>query len=325
MTFIKSKIIGTGSYLPKKILTNADLEKIVDTTDEWIQERTGIKARHVVENENTSDLAYNAGKAAIEKAGIDASEVDLVIVATTTPDNTFPATATKVQNMLGISKGAAFDIQAVCSGFVYALNVADGLLKTGNFKNALVIGAETLSKIVDWNDRNTCVLFGDGAGAIVLQGYEASDNIKDKGVIDTLIRADGAGYDMLKTSGGVSTEDKSLGHILMQGREVYKHAVTNLTDIAEEILEKNNINKEELSLFVPHQANIRIIESTAKKLKFTLEKTVITLYHHANTSAASIPLALDTAVRENRIKENDLILLDAMGGGFTWGASLIRF
>ncbi len=325
MSFIKSKIIGTGSYLPEKILTNADMEKIVDTTDEWIQERTGIKERHIVTDEKTSDLAYNAAKKAIANAGLSHDDIDLVVVATTTPDNTFPATATKVQGMLGITKGAAFDIQAVCSGFVYALSVADGLLKSGNFKNALVIGAETLSRIVDWTDRNTCVLFGDGSGAVVLQAYEATDNIKDKGIIDTLIRADGGKYDLLTTTGGVGTEDKNVGVITMQGRDVYKHAVANLTEVAEVILEKNGIAKEDLALFVPHQANLRIIDSTAKKLKFTLDKTIVTLYHHANTSAASIPLALDYAMSNNRIKEGDLVLLDAMGGGFTWGASLIRF
>ncbi len=325
MSFIKSKIIGTGSYLPKKVLTNADMEKIVDTSDEWIRERTGIRERHIAQNEKTSDLAFEAAKNAIKNSGLTSDDIDLVVVATTTPDNTFPATAAKVQGMLNIKKGAAFDIQAVCSGFVYALSVTDGLLKTGNFKNALVIGAETLSRIVDWNDRNTCVLFGDGAGAVVLQGYEANDNIKDKGIIDNLIRADGAHYDLLVTTGGISTEDKNAGHILMQGKEVYKHAVTNLSDVAEEILEKNNIAKEDLSLFVPHQANLRIIESTAKKLKFTLEKTIVTLYHHANTSAASIPLALDYAMQNGKINEGDLVLLDAMGGGFTWGASLIRF
>ncbi len=325
MAFIKSKIIGSGSYLPEKVLTNFDLEKIVDTTDDWIQERTGIKSRHAVETENTSDLAFYAAKKAIADAGLTKDDIDLVIVATTTPDNTFPATAAKVQGMLEINKGAAFDIQAVCSGFVYALSVADGLIKTGNYKNALVIGAETLTKLIDWTDRNTCVLFGDGAGAVVLQGYEATDNIKDKGIIDNLIRADGSKYDLLVTTGGLSSEEKNLGYITMQGRDVYKHAVANLTDVAEQILEKNGISKDELALFVPHQANIRIIESTAKKLNFTLEKTIVTLYHHGNTSAASIPLALDYARQNNKIKENDLVLLDAMGGGFTWGASLIRF
>ncbi len=324
MSFIKSKIIGTGSYLPEKVLTNNDLAEMVDTSDEWIQERTGIKSRHIVTDEKTSDLAFKAASRALEKAELTAEDIDLNIVATTTPDNTFPATSAKVQSMLGIKQGAAFDIQAVCSGFVYALNVADGLLKSGNFRNAIVIGAETISRLVDWNDRNTCVLFGDGAGAVVLHAYEADDNINDAGIIDTLIRADGDKYDLLVTTEGVSSDSKQVGHITMQGREVYKYAVANLTNVAEEILEKNNIKKEELSLLVPHQANLRIIESTAKKLNFTLEKTIVTLYHHANTSAASIPLALDYAFSNDRVKSGDLILLDAMGGGFTWGASLVR-
>ena len=326
MTVLRSKIIGTGSYLPEKVLTNQDLEGTVDTSDSWIQERTGIKERHIVaEDENTSDIAYQAALKAITSAKIKANDIDLIVLATTTPDHIFPATAAKVQALLGIKRAAAFDIQAVCSGFVFALDVADSMIKSGKYKRALVIGAETMSRILNWTDRNTCVLFGDGSGAVVLEGYECEGTQTDRGIIDTIIHTDGRHYEKLQQTGGISDKDRNIGYIHMEGKEVFKHAVSNLTKVAEDILQRNDLSGEDLDLFIPHQANLRIIDSTAKKLKFTLEKTIITVYYHANTSSASIPLAMDYAVRNGRLREGDLILLDCMGAGFTWGASLIRF
>jgi len=329
---IRSEIIGCGSYLPERIVSNSELTKTVDTSDEWIVPRTGIKQRHMAaEGELTSDLAYNAGVKALEHAGMDASELDLVIVATATPDSTFPATATKVQAMLGMTSGAAFDLQAVCSGFVYGLSTADSFIKAGNAKNILLIGAETFSRILDWDDRTTCVLFGDGAGAVVLRAN--SDNAPSpndvayntaKGILSTHLHSDGRYSDILYVDGGASTSE-SVGKLRMSGKEVFRHAVKNLADVVTETLDANNLTQEDLDWLVPHQANQRILASTAKKLNLSLDQVVMTVDHHANTSAASIPLALDEAVKDGRIKEGDLLLMEAMGGGLTWGAGLVRW
>ncbi|NQV54808.1 MAG: ketoacyl-ACP synthase III [Rhodospirillales bacterium] len=321
---LNSRIIGCGSYLPEKIVTNADLSKTVDTTDEWITERTGIKQRHfAAEGQLTSDLAYEAATRALKSAGIDPSEVDLIVVGTTTPDDTFPATSVKIQGRLGIKHGAAFDIQAVCSGFVYALSVVDSMLRTGQARTALVIGAETMSRILDWQDRGTCVLFGDGAGAVVLRAEEAAP-INPRGIISTHIHSDGSYKDLLYCNGGPSSTGNA-GVIKMMGREVFKHAVTNLADVVVEALAANSLDAADIDWLVPHQANQRIIESTIKKLGMDREKVVMTIANHANTSAASIPLALDAAVSDGRIKEGDLILMEAMGGGLTWGAAIARW
>lgn len=320
MSRVRSIIAGTGSYLPANILTNAQLEKMVDTSDEWIVQRSGIESRHIAAgDETTSDMAIAAAKRAIEAAGCDPSTIDGIIVATTTPDQTFPAVAVRVQSELGIPHGMAFDVQAVCSGFVYALSTADAFIKCGNVKRVLVIGAEKMSAIVDWRDRTTCVLFADGAGAVIL---EADEN--KEGIISTHLYANGEGRTMLYTDGGPSTTGTK-GHIQMEGREVFKHAVTYLADIVKEVCEVNNITGADIDWLVPHQANIRIIEATAKKLGLPMGQVVLTIQKHGNTSAASIPLALDEAVRDGRIKRGDLLLLEAMGGGFTWGAALIRY
>ena len=306
-----SRIAGTGSYLPEKVVTNADMEKIVDTTDEWIQTRTGIKQRHIAaDNEMTSDLATKAAEKALEMAAINGSDLDLIIVATTTPDKTFPSVATIVQNRIGANGCAAFDVQAVCTGFVYALGIADQFIRAGNAKKALVIGAETLSKIVDWNDRTTCVLFGDGAGAAVLEASE------EPGILSSHLHADGAHEDLLHVPDST---------IEMKGNEVFKVAVNTLGRIVDETLEANGMQKSDVDWLVPHQANLRIISATAKKLKLSDERVVITVPEHGNTSAASIPLALDTAVRDGRIQRGETLLLEAFGGGFTWGSVLIKF
>jgi 3-oxoacyl-[acyl-carrier-protein] synthase-3 len=321
---IYSRIIGSGSHLPEKTLTNLDLEKIVETSDEWIVERTGIKQRHIVgENETTSDLATKAAKNALEAAGVTKDEIDLIIVATTTPDRVFPSTACLVQEKLGIHGCAAFDVQAVCTGFVYALSVADKFIKSGSSRCALVIGAETLSKILDWNDRTTCVLFGDGAGAVVLS---ASD---EAGILSTHLHADGQYKELLTTTGGVSENTASFqkgeAFITMKGNEVFKMAVNTLGAIVDETLQHNNMEKEDVDWLVPHQANIRIINATAKKLKMPTERVVITVDKHGNTSAASIPLALDVAIRDGRIKRGETVLMEAFGGGFTWGSVLAKY
>jgi len=321
---IYSKITGTGSYLPEKVLTNNDLEKIVDTTDQWITDRTGIKERCIVaDGETTCDLAEKAARNAIDAAGIKASDIDLIIVATTTPDRVFPSTACLLQKRLDIHGCPAFDVQAVCTGFVYALSVADKFIKTGESKHALVVGAETLSRIIDWKDRSTCVLFGDGAGAVVLS---ASDK---QGILSTHIHADGAYEQLLTVDGGISegfdNVTNGTGHIKMQGNEVFKMAVTTLGRIVDETLSANNLKKSDIDWLVPHQANIRIILATAKKLKMSMDHVVVTVDKHGNTSAASIPLALDTAVRDGRIKEGQTILLEAFGGGFTWGSVLVKY
>jgi 3-oxoacyl-[acyl-carrier-protein] synthase-3 len=318
---LRSIFRGVGSYLPERIVTNDELSKTIDTTDEWIQQRVGIKQRHVAaEGEFTSDLAVRAARRALDNARLSPSEIDLIIVATTTPDLTFPATATLVQNKLGIHQGAAFDIQAVCSGFVYGVVTADSFLKNGVARRALVIGAETTSRILDWTDRTTCVLFGDGAGAAVLElGGDG-----ERGVLASSLRADGQFADKLNTSGGPSTTG-TIGHVQMEGREVFRHAVGKITDVVENVLTATGYTVADLDWFVPHQANRRIIEGAGEKLHIPPEKVVITVDRHANTSAASVPLALTEAVTDGRIKRGDLVMIEAMGGGFTWGASLIRW
>jgi len=317
-----SRIAGTGSYLPEKVLSNADLESMVETSDQWITERTGIKKRHIVaDDETTTDLAYNAAINAINAAGITNNAIDLIIVATTTPTKTFPSTASLVQERLGIHGCPAFDIQAVCTGFVYALTVADKFIKAGGVRNALVIGAESLSRIVDWTDRNTCVLFGDGAGAVVLQ---ASEEI---GILSTHIHCDGSFNELLHVPGGPGgveslTESDT---IEMQGNDVFKVAVRTLSNIVDETLEANQLEKSAIDWLIPHQANIRIIAATAKKLSMSMDHVVVTVDEHGNTSAASIPLALDAAVRDGRIQRGETLLLEAFGGGFTWGSALIKY
>ncbi|EME69793.1 3-oxoacyl-(acyl carrier protein) synthase III [Paramagnetospirillum caucaseum] len=321
---VRSQIVGCGSYLPSRLVTNAELAAQVDTSDEWIVERSGIRQRHIAaEGETTSDLATHAALRALESAGISGSAVDLIILATATPDNTFPATATKVQQRIGMKHGAAFDIQAVCSGFVYALSVADNFIKTGQVQTALVIGAETFSRILDWNDRATCVLFGDGAGAVVLRANRGKGGSNDRGILSTHLHSDGSHYDLLYVDGGPSST-QTVGHVHMEGREVFRHAVINLASVVGEALSANDLKASDIDWVVPHQANRRIIEGTAKKLGFPLAKMVMTVEKHANTSAASIPLALTEAVGDGRIKPGQLVLLEAMGGGFTWGSALVR-
>ncbi|MBL8895351.1 MAG: ketoacyl-ACP synthase III [Rhizobiales bacterium] len=321
----RSILEGVGSYLPARILSNADLSRIVDTSDEWIVERTGIRERRIAaEGETTGHLAVAAARNALADARIDASEIDLIILATSTPDNTFPATATQVQAALGITKGAAFDLQAVCSGFVYALSVADSLLQSGQGTTALVIGSETFSRILDWNDRATCVLFGDGAGAVVIRAGEGKGTTADRGILASRIRSDGRYADKLYVDGGPSST-KTVGHLRMEGREVFKHAVINIAGVMEETIRAAGLKPQDIDWFVPHQANKRILEGTARRLGIEESRVVITLDKHGNTSAASIPLALDTAVKDGRIKRGDLVLMEAMGGGFTWGAALLRW
>ena len=325
MAVIRSIIRGVGAYVPKKIMTNEDLAKLVDTSDDWITERTGIKARHIAEEgETTSDLAIAAGKQALVRSGIDPGDIDLVLVATATPNRTFPATAVTVQAGLGIQNGAAFDIQAVCSGFVYALTTADNFLRCGNFKRALVIGAETFSRILDWEDRGTCVLFGDGAGAVVLEAMPQRGDNSDRGILSTRLRSDGRFEDLLYVDGGPSST-KTTGYLRMNGREVFRHAVQKISGVIEETLVETGFAADEIDWFVPHQANKRILDGIAKKLKVDPGKIVITLDHHGNTSAASIPLALNEAYEDGRIKEGHLVLMEAMGGGLTWGAVLARW
>lgn len=323
---IKAYISGTGSYLPPKILTNKDLEKMVDTSDEWIVQRSGIKERHIAENEATSDMAIKAAKRAMEMAGIAADQINGIIVATTTPDSTFPAVAVKVQAALGIPACPAFDVQAVCSGFVYALSTANAYVKTGLMSRVLVIGAEKMSSIIDWTDRGTCVLFADGAGAVIVEArdVEEGEGLEGQGIHSTHLYANGEGKDLLYVDGGVSSTGDS-GHIKMEGKEVFKYAVTYLAEIVAEVLAQNKIHPDQIDWLVPHQANIRIIESTAKKLDMSMDKVIVTIDRHGNTSAASIPLALDEAVRDGRIKRGDMVLTEAMGGGLTWGAVLFRF
>lgn len=321
---IYSRITGTGGYLPDRVMTNHDLAKIVDTSDQWIRERTGIRKRHIaVDGQNTVDLAEHAARRALEAAGHDVQDVDLIIVATTTPDQVFPSTACLLQKRLDRHGCAAFDIQAVCTGFVYALAVADKFIKTGSAKCALVVGAETLSRVLDWTDRGTCVLFGDGAGAVVV---EASD---EPGILSTHLHADGAYESLLTVPGGISQGYDSLkdgnGYVKMKGNEVFKVAVNTLGRIVDETLEANNMSKSDIDWLVPHQANIRIIQATARKLKMSMDHVIVTVDEHGNTSSASVPLALDVAVRDGRVKRGETLLLEAFGGGFTWGSILLRF
>jgi 3-oxoacyl-[acyl-carrier-protein] synthase III len=322
---IRSIVRGVGSYLPAHVMTNADLAKKVDTSDEWIVQRTGIRERHIAaEGEKTSDLGLAAARAALENAGITADAVDLIVLATSTPDQTFPATAVTIQAELGITRGAAFDMQAVCSGFVFALATADLFLRSGDFRCALVIGAETFSRILDWSDRGTCVLFGDGAGAVVLEAGEQAGDRTDRGILTTKLRSDGRHRMKLYVDGGPSSTG-TVGHLRMEGREVFRHAVGMITDVIEDAFEVTGYNANDVDWFVPHQANKRIIDGSAHKLGITPEKIVTTVNLHGNTSAASIPLALSVARADGRIKQGDLVLLEAMGGGFTWGSALIRW
>lgn len=322
---IRSVVRGVGAYLPSHILTNADLAQMVDTTDDWIVQRTGIRERRIAANDEvTSDLALHAARAALADAGLEASAIDLIVLATSTPDNTFPATAVTVQAGLGITQGAAFDVQAVCSGFVYALATADNFLKSGSYKRALVIGAETFSRILDWSDRTTCVLFGDGAGALVLEGVPATGAADEPGVMTTHLRSDGRHKNKLYVDGGVSST-RSVGFLRMEGREVFRHAVGMITDVIEDAFAATGVTAQSIDWFVPHQANRRIIDASAVKLGIAPEKVVITVDRHGNTSAASIPLALASAYAEGRVKKGDIVLLEAMGGGFTWGSALVRW
>jgi 3-oxoacyl-[acyl-carrier-protein] synthase-3 len=322
---MRSVVLGVGSYLPQKILTNAELSTMVDTSDEWITQRTGIKERHIArDGELTSDLATAAGRAALAHAGVSIGEIDLIILATATPDNTFPASAVSVQDKLGMHHGAAFDIQAVCSGFVFALAQADAMIRAGLARKILVAGAETFSRIVDWTDRGTCVLFGDGAGAVVLSGEEQGGTREDRGILASRLRSDGRFKPMLYVDGGPSSTG-TVGHVRMEGREVFKHAVGMITDVIEDVFAATGYSAADIDWFVPHQANMRIIDASAKKLGINPDKVIRTVGQHGNTSAASIPLALSAASAEGRLKKGDLVLLESMGGGFTWGAILLRW
>src|SRR3954447_26721295 len=322
---LRSVVLGCGSYLPSRVLSNADLSRMVDTSDEWIVQRTGIHERRIAaEGETTSDMALNAARAALAAAKLDAKAIDLIVLATSTPDNTFPASAVSVQAGLGITRGAAFDLQAVCSGFVYGLAIADGLLRAGSFKRALVVGSETFSRILDWNDRTTCVLFGDGAGAVVLDAQVQPGTREDRGVLTSRLRSDGRHKMKLYVDGGTSST-QTVGHLRMEGRDVFRYAVDAITDVVEEAFRDTGYSAADIDWFVPHQANKRIIDGAAHKLGIAPEKVIVTLDRHGNTSAASIPLALADAVADRRIKRGDLVLLEAMGGGFTWAAALLRW
>ncbi|MCG8490500.1 MAG: ketoacyl-ACP synthase III [Sneathiellales bacterium] len=321
----RSVIVGTGSYLPERVLTNEELSRMVDTTDEWIVARSGIRERRIAaDGELTSDLATKAAEAALEAAGLTADDIDLVLLATATPDETFPATATTVQKNLGMTKGFAFDVQAVCTGFIYALATADNFVKAGQANRALVIGAETFSRIIDWEDRTTCVLFADGAGAVILEASEEEGTNRDRGILTSHLHADGNHHDLLYVDGGPSST-QTTGYLRMAGREVFKHAVNNLASVVGEALEATDLKAEDIDWLIPHQANKRIIDGTGRKLKMDPAKVVVTVDRHGNTSAASVPLALDEAVRDGRIKRGDVLLLEAMGGGFTWGSALVRW
>ena len=325
MTVVRSVITGCGAYLPARRVSNEELSKTVDTSDQWIVERTGIRARHIAaKDEKTSDLALAASKQALAMAGIEPNDLDLIIVGTATPDETFPSTATMVQSKLGMTRGAAFDVQAVCSGFIYALTIADNFVKAGQAKRILVIGAETFSRILDWTDRTTCVLFGDGAGAVVVEASTGEGTTADRGILSTHLHSDGRQHDLLYVDGGPSSTGTS-GFVRMKGKEVFRHAVVNLADVVKESLAATGFDASDIDWIVPHQANRRILDGTARKLGIAPEKVIITVDEHANTSAASVPLALNQAVSDGRIKRGDLLLLEAMGGGFTWGACLVRW
>ncbi|WBO22767.1 beta-ketoacyl-ACP synthase III [Sphingomonas abietis] len=323
---IRAFIAGTGSALPRRRVTNAELTETVDTSDAWIVERTGIRARYIAgDDETTASLAADAARKALADAGIDAAEIGLIVLATATPDQTFPSSATKVQAMLGIADCVAFDVQAVCSGFLYALSVAESMIRGGTAKAAIVIGAETFSRILDWEDRATCVLFGDGAGAVVLKAEDGPENPAEaRGVLAAKLHADGRHNELLYVDGGPSTT-QTVGKLRMKGREVFRHAVVNLANVLGEVLSELNLTAADIDWLVPHQANARILDATARKLDLSPDRVVVTVDQHANTSAASVPLALDVAVKDGRIKRGDLLVLEAMGGGFTWGAAVIRF
>ncbi|MEP0070653.1 beta-ketoacyl-ACP synthase III [Pyruvatibacter sp.] len=321
---IRSIVKGVGAYLPERIITNAEMATLVDTSDDWITARTGINQRHIAaDGELTSDLAIAASKVALKNAGVHADDLDLIILATATPDDTFPATATVVQAALGMERGFAFDMQAVCSGFVYAVATADNFIKAGQAKNVLVIGAETFSRILDWEDRTTAVLFGDGAGALVLQAGEGEGSNTDRGVLTSHLHSDGRHRSKLYVDSGPSRG--SVGHLRMEGKEVFRHAVVNIAEAIDEALDATGLEAKDIDWFVPHQANKRILDATAKRIGLAPETVVMTVGQHANTSAASVPLALDVAVKDGRIKQGDMVLLEAMGGGFTWGSALIRW
>jgi 3-oxoacyl-[acyl-carrier-protein] synthase-3 len=325
VTIIRSQIIGCGAYLPERIVTNAELARSVDTSDEWIVSRTGIRRRHiVVDGETTADLALKSAERALADAKVGVREIDLVIVATTTPDETFPSVATAVQSRVGMTRGAAFDVQAVCSGFIYGLAVADNFIKARQASTILLIGAETMSRLMDWTDRSTCVLFGDGAGALVLRAGEGRGDPSDRGVFNTKLYSDGRLHDLLYVDGGPSTTGTT-GHLRMLGKEVFKHAVINIADSIEAAVRDSGVAISDVDWFVPHQANQRILDATARRLKVPLERFISTIEDHGNTSAASVPLALDVAVQDGRIKRGELVLLEAMGGGLTWGAALLRW
>ncbi len=324
MSRFRSVIAGVGSCLPKKVLSNADLAKMVDTSDEWIRKRTGIKRRHIAsDGETTANLGTDAAKRALEAAGMEAGDMDLLILATATPDLTFPATATMIQANLGMVRGFAFDINAVCSGFLYALATADSFIARGQARNALVIGAETFSRILDWEDRSTCVLFGDGAGAVVLSGQPGAPGMGERGIVHSYLRSDGRFTDLLYVDGGPS-RTQTVGHLRMSGNQVFRHAITNISASIAKVLDDAGLTVSDVDWFVPHQANQRILEGISRRLGLPEDRVVSTVAEHGNTSAASIPLALDTAVRDGRIKKGDLVLMEALGGGFTWGAALVR-
>jgi 3-oxoacyl-[acyl-carrier-protein] synthase-3 len=322
---IRSVVRGVGTALPRRIMKNAEFESLVDTSDEWIVQRTGITQRHIAaDDETTASLGEAAARAALDNAGLTPADIDMIVLATSTPNNTFPATAVEIQERLGMRHGFAFDMQAVCSGFVYAVTVADAHLRTGLARRVLVIGSETFSRILDWSDRTTCVLFGDGAGAIVMEAVESAGALDDRGVLSASLRSDGSHREKLYVDGGPSST-QTVGYLRMEGREVFKHAVGMITDVVEDALARGGVTAEDLDWFVPHQANKRIIDASAKKLGIAEEKVVVTVHLHGNTSAASVPLALGAAVADGRIKQGDLVLLEAMGGGFTWGAVLLRW
>jgi len=322
---IRSVVIGSGAAKPRNVVTNADLEKRVDTTDEWIVQRTGIEQRYIAEDdETTASLGEAAARSAMENAGVEIADIDMILLATSTPNNTFPATAVEIQERLGMRHGAAFDMQAVCSGFVFALTTADTYIKSGYAKRILVIGSETFSRILDWEDRTTCVLFGDGAGAVVVEAQDGVGMSNDRGILTSHLRSDGSHRDKLFVDGGPSTTG-TVGHLRMQGKEVFKHAVAMITDVIEDAFAATGLSADDIDWFIPHQANRRIIDASAKKLKISPDKVVMTVNQHGNTSAASIPLAINVAKEDGRLKKGDLVLLEAMGGGFTWGAVLVRW
>ncbi|MEG6509567.1 beta-ketoacyl-ACP synthase III [Methyloligella sp. 2.7D] len=325
MSVLRTVVKGCGGYLPKHVMTNTEISELVSTTDDWITTRTGIKQRHIAgEGETTSSMGVEAAKAALANAGMAAEDIDLIVLATSTPDQTFPASAATIQAELGITNGAAFDMQAVCSGFVFALATVDNMLRCGQFRRALVIGSEVFSRILDWEDRSTCVLFGDGAGAVVVEAEPQPGDATDRGILAACIRSDGRYRDKLYVDGGPATT-KTVGHLRMDGREVFRHAVVKIAEAIDEALEKAGLEPSDIDWFVPHQANKRILDGAARRLNLPPERIVVTIDKHANTSAASIPLALDTAVKDGRIQPGDLVLMEAMGGGFTWGALLVRW